>query len=145
MENWQSYYGSQEKTLTGLKHALQKVNKNAFVCVWTDELGDDNNDAALRAEVLSLKNSTQSEIFIMSYGRFADFEKTFEGIGYVMDITDPNVVENVITLMKSSALCNKNKASTAPGGEIFSYPPTTIKQETTTTKFEEKITFFPIY
>ena len=114
MENWGKYYGSQEKTLTGLKHALQKVNKNAFVCVWTDELGDDNNDAALRAEVLSLKNSTQSEIFIMSYGRFADFEKTFEGIGYVMDITDPNVVENVITLMKSSALCNKNKSSTAP-------------------------------
>ena len=130
MENWDRYYGSQEKTLTGLKHALQKVNKNAFVCVWTDELGDDNNDAALRAEVLSLKNSTQSEIFIMSYGRFADFEKTFEGIGYVMDITDPNVVENVITLMKSSALCNKNKSSITPV-EMLSYP-TTSKQETTT-------------
>ena len=119
MDTWNKYYGSQENTLHGLKHALQSVNKNAFVCVWTDELGDDNNDAALKAEVLSLKNSTQSEIFIMArglrsraYGTFSEFETTFADIGHVIDITEPDVVEKVIKIMKSSALCNRNKSST---------------------------------
>ena len=121
METWDRYYGSQEKTLTGLKHALQKVNKNAFVCVWTDELGDDNNNAALKAEVMSLKASTQSEIFIMAIsnsnsraaGSLSEFETTFGDLGYVMDVKDPDVVDKMISLMKSSALCNRNKTSTA--------------------------------
>ena len=119
MDTWNKYYGSQENTLAGLKHALQSVNKNAFVCVWTDELGDDNNDAALKAEVLSLKNSTQSEIFIMARGlrsrasgTIPEFEKTFADIGHVIDITEPDVVDKMIKLMKSSALCNRNKSST---------------------------------
>ena len=123
METWNSYVRFRsENTLAGLKHALQKVNKNAFVCVWTDELGDDNNDAALRAEVMSLKASTQSQIFIMAtksksrqrgFGSFSQFETTFGDLGYVMDITDPDVVDKMINLMKISALCNRNKTSTA--------------------------------
>ena len=66
MANWGNISGVQEITFTGLKHALKKVNKNAFVCVWTDALGDDTNNAALKADILSLKASTQSEIFIMA-------------------------------------------------------------------------------
>ena len=67
MENWDSYYGSKELTFAGLKHALKSVNKNAFVCVWTDEIGDDTNEASLKAQILSLKASTKSEIFIMAF------------------------------------------------------------------------------
>ena len=66
MANWNTYYGSQELTFAGLKHALSNVNKNAFVCVWTDEIGNDTNNLTLKAEILSLKASTQSEIFIMA-------------------------------------------------------------------------------
>ena len=66
MENWNTYWGSQELTFAGLKHALSNVNKNAFVCVWTDEIGNDTNNSTLKAEILSLKASTQSEIFIMA-------------------------------------------------------------------------------
>ena len=66
MENWSSYIGTRELTFAGLKHALQSVNKNAFVCVWTDEIGDDTSNTALKAEILSLKKSTKSEIFIMA-------------------------------------------------------------------------------
>ena len=121
MNTWTSYRGSQENTLAGLKHALEKVNKNAFVCVWTDELGDDNNDITLRNEVKSLKASTESVIFIMAVsnsnsrasGSFSEFKTTFKDIGHVMDVNDPDVVDKMITLMKSSALCNRNKTSTA--------------------------------
>ena len=122
MNTWTSYRGSRENTLAGLKHALESVNKNAFVCVWTDELGDDNNDITLRNEVKSLKASTESVIFIMAVsnsnsrasGSFSEFETTFKDIGYVMDVNDPDVVDKMITLMKSSALCNRNYSSTTP-------------------------------
>ena len=120
MNTWTSYRGSQENTLAGLKHALESVNKNAFVCVWTDELGDDNNDGALKDNVKSLKASTQSVIFIMAKsnsnsrasGSFSEFETTFKDIGHVMDVNDPEVVDKMITLMKSSALCNRNNSIT---------------------------------
>ena len=120
MNTWTSYRGSRENTLAGLKHALESVNKNAFVCVWTDELGDDNNDITLRNEVKSLKASTESVIFIMAVsnsnsrasGSFSEFKTTFKDIGHVMDVNDPDVVDDMITLMKSSALCNRNNSST---------------------------------
>ena len=122
MNTWTSYRGSRENTLAGLKHALESVNKNAFVCVWTDELGDDNNDGALKDDVKSLKASTQSVIFIMAKtysnsrasGSLSEFETTFKDIGYVMDVDDPDVADKMITLMKSSALCNRNNTSTTP-------------------------------
>ena len=66
MENWNQYYGSRELTFAGLKHALQSVNTNGFICVWTDEIGDDTTNTTLRNDILSLKASTQSEIFIMA-------------------------------------------------------------------------------
>jgi len=66
MENWNTYSGSQELTYTGLVHALQSVNTNAFICVWTDEIGNDTNNQTLLAQILSLKASTNSEIFIMA-------------------------------------------------------------------------------
>eukprot|EP00091_Calanus_sinicus_P023801 TRINITY_DN8241_c0_g1_i2.p1 TRINITY_DN8241_c0_g1~~TRINITY_DN8241_c0_g1_i2.p1 ORF type:complete len:200 (+),score=58.02 TRINITY_DN8241_c0_g1_i2:316-915(+) len=65
IDNWSSFTGSRELTFAALKHAMEKVNSNAFVCVWTDEIGDDTNDAKLKSEILSLKASTNSEIFFM--------------------------------------------------------------------------------
>ena len=133
MDNWSSFRGSRENTLTGLKHALEAVNKNAFVCVWTDELGDDNNDAALKANVLSLKTSTESEIFIMALaqsssarqsGTFAQFNATFGEIGHVMDVKhDPDVVDKMINIMKKSALCNKNNTATTYTPPLSSVSP----------------------
>ena len=66
MTSWANFMGEQELTFKGLKHALEQVNKNAFVCVWTDAIGDDTNNTTLRAEIKDLKNSTKSEIFIMA-------------------------------------------------------------------------------
>mgnify|MGYP001348554328 CR=1 FL=1 len=66
MQNWDKYSGSKELTLTGMKHGMQLITNHAFICVWTDEIGDDTKVSALRAEVKSLKASTQSEIFIMA-------------------------------------------------------------------------------
>merc|ERR1712098_239078 len=66
----------------GLKHAMEQVKKNAFVCVWTDEIGDDTDDAALKAKILTLKAETKSEIFIMAitpYQRQPSSRSTFQG------------------------------------------------------------------
>eukprot|EP00092_Neocalanus_flemingeri_P015021 GFUD01016223.1.p1 GENE.GFUD01016223.1~~GFUD01016223.1.p1 ORF type:complete len:619 (-),score=121.89 GFUD01016223.1:121-1809(-) len=65
VQNWNSFGGGTELTFAGLKHAISQVNKNAFVCVWTDEIGDDTNDATLKAEIIDLKSKTNSEIFFM--------------------------------------------------------------------------------
>jgi hypothetical protein len=65
INNCSSFTGSRELTFAALKHAMEQVNTNAFVCVWTDEIGDDTNDASLEAEILNLKASTNSEIFFM--------------------------------------------------------------------------------
>ena len=66
MGNWSRFEGVKELTFKGLKHALENVSRNAFVCVWTDAIGDDTNNETLKDEILDLKNSTQSEIFIMA-------------------------------------------------------------------------------
>ena len=65
IDNWSSFSGSQELTFPALKHAMEKVNSNAFVCVSTDEIGDKTNDAILKSQILNLKASTNSEIFFM--------------------------------------------------------------------------------
>ena len=67
MENWNSYKtGERVLTFKGLKHALQSSNKYAFVCVWSDGIGEDTWNTTLKADILSLKASTKSQIFIMA-------------------------------------------------------------------------------
>ena len=66
INNWTTFSGARELTFAALKHAMQQVSSNAFVCVWTDEIGDDTSNATLKAEILSLKASTNSEIFFMA-------------------------------------------------------------------------------
>jgi len=66
INNWNSFSGSRELTFAALKHAMEKVNTNAFVCVWTDEIGDDTTDINLKNDILNLKAATNSEIFIMA-------------------------------------------------------------------------------
>ena len=145
IDNWSSFTGSRELTFAALKHAMQQVNRNAFVCIWTDEIGDDTNDASLKADILNLKASTNSEIFFMVVTRslvpqptshwatharkvrdvaepqnedyipsrnrasldIGYFEQKFNGIGYVLDITnDPNFILKIIKIMKQTAICN---------------------------------------
>ena len=116
MQGWTYASGGAENTLAGMKHALQLVKANAFICVWTDTYGTDITDATVRAEVKRLKASTQSEIFIMAvttYYQLADFQAQFGDVATVMDISkDPNVVSKMINHMKNSAIC-KNSAITS--------------------------------
>ena len=65
MENWSNFCGSEELNFAALKHAMEQVNNNAFICVWTDEIGSDTHNASLKANILHLKASIQSEIFFM--------------------------------------------------------------------------------
>merc|ERR1711970_1233647 len=54
VNNWNSFGGGTELTFTALKHAMEQVATNAFVRVWTDEIGDDTDDSALKSEILEL-------------------------------------------------------------------------------------------
>jgi len=103
--------GGNEYTFAALKHAMEQVNKRAFVCVWTDEIGDDTTNAALKIQILDLKAKTNSEIFFMAipYGSFSiqAAKDKFDDIGTVMDIkNDPDVITKLIETMKNSAICN---------------------------------------
>merc|ERR1711970_1556778 len=40
INDWNTFRGSKELTFTALKHAMEQVATNAFVCVWTDEIGN---------------------------------------------------------------------------------------------------------
>merc|ERR1719369_1497427 len=98
--------GYREYTFAALKHAMEQVNKRAFICVWTDEEGDDTKNAALKAQILDLKAKTKSEIFFMVIGGFT-IPDSFREIGTVMDIkNDPDVITKMIETMKNSAICN---------------------------------------
>jgi len=118
INNWNSFRGSRELTFAALKHAMEQVNRNAFVCVWTDEIGDDTNNSTLKQQILSLKTQTNSEIFFMVITKpdtqttkpssrnsrdsednddknmkrgnlnLAAFKAKFDDIGHVMDITN---------------------------------------------------------
>ena len=65
INTWDTFGGNNELTFAALKHAMEQVATNAFVCIWTDEIGDDTDDAALKADILKLKADTNSEIFFM--------------------------------------------------------------------------------
>merc|ERR1712215_299091 len=69
IENYNTFRGSRELTFAGLKHALSTVNKHAFVCVWSDEIGDDTTNSTPEQEILSLKAQTNSVIFFMMIPR----------------------------------------------------------------------------
>ena len=118
ISNWSKFSGTIELTLDALKHAMKRVNKNAFVCIWTDEIGD-NKDEWLHNEILRLKASTKSEIFFMvvtkpvleNQRRYVDkieeYQNKFGSFGHVMDIVnDPNVISEVMKIMKDSAICD---------------------------------------
>jgi len=106
IKNHGLFGGYREYTFAALKHAMEQVNKRAFICVWTDEEGDDTKNAALKAQILDLKAKTKSEIFFMVIGGFT-IPDSFREIGTVMDIkNDPDVITKMIETMKNSAICN---------------------------------------
>ena len=69
VQNYNTFSGGRELTFAGLKHALSTVKKRAFVCVWSDEIGDDTTNSTLEQEILSLKAQTKSVIFFMMIPR----------------------------------------------------------------------------
>jgi len=114
IKNWGTYKGSRELTFTAIKHAMEQVATNAFVCVWSDEIGDDTNNAALKADVLRLKASTNSEIFFMAVNakNIDEFRCKFGDIGYVMDVSnDPSVVSEMIEIMQQTKICAVSSTS----------------------------------
>merc|ERR1719427_1445714 len=110
-------WGDRATTFAALKHALGAAKKSAFICVWTDELGEDTKDAALKAEILDVASATNSIIFFMVIPdslwynhkvKLEQFNARFSDLGHVMDIkNDPDVITKMIQIMKKSGICNQ--------------------------------------
>ena len=113
MQTWNTFIGTYEEyTLMGLRHVLKNTNSPGFIFVWTDDVGNDITNVALKTEVENLITSTGSEIFIMAYpststtvNSYAHFVQEYQSIGHVMDMTDPQVIQKVIQLWVKSSLC----------------------------------------
>merc|ERR1719318_753990 len=57
--------GSKEHTFAGLLTSLEMSNCHNFICVFTDEIGDDTNNPLMKEEILIRKSLSKSEIFFM--------------------------------------------------------------------------------
>jgi ficolin len=105
--------GSKEHTFSGLLTALEMSNCHNFICVFTDEIGNDAYNLVLKQEILIRKSLTKSEIFFMvmssSETRSTTFQGIFADIGHVIDITNTiDAVKDVVDLMKASIICTEN-------------------------------------
>ena len=115
-----NFAGSRELTFGGLHKALSLSPCHNFIMVFTDEIGDDTNDPAMKQQIISLRDQKKSVIFFMivaSSSNFPVFESTFGDIGYVFQINVPepelnSVLERVTEIMVESDLCKMN--CTAP-------------------------------
>jgi hypothetical protein len=107
--------GSKEHTFAGLLTALQMSNCHNFICVLTDEIGDDTNNLVLKEEILIRKSLSKSEIFFMvmpgSKTPLTTFQEIFADIGHVIDITNKiKAVKDVVDIMKASEICTEDCA-----------------------------------
>ena len=108
IQNWNSYSSKGSKlTFKGLKYVLQNNTNKAFVFVWTDDLGEDTTDTNLKDEIIKLKASTKSEIFIMAITEeftVNDFNDRFKEVGYVIEVKGDTeaAVEDVVDEIKFS-------------------------------------------
>ena len=120
VQGLRNFDGGTERTFSGLKFALESSPWHTFVCVFTDELGDDTDEVAAREEVKRFKEATHSEIFFMivpgaaTRGRGGAPIKTFVDqlgdIGQVIDLKNVtnNGVGEVVEKMLDTVICQDN-------------------------------------
>ena len=105
--------GSKELTFKGLKTALELKDEHNFICVFSDEVGEDTNDETLKQEIINLRDTTKSKIFFF----LIPFKETVENmkpnlkdIGEVIDIESHNKEETLEIIMKAlgeSEICEE--------------------------------------
>ena len=111
-----TFGGSNELTFAGLKSALQQSPRHNFIVLISDEVGDDTTDKALKADILKLRDATQSKIFFLmvppNTNTWKSMQNNFKDIGTVIDIKNTKtVIPQIIDSLKKSTICNTHLAS----------------------------------
>ena len=111
-----TFGGGNERTFAGLKSALQQSPMHNFIVLISDELGDDTTDKALKADILKLRDATQSKVFFLmvppNAATWKSMKTTFKDIGTVIDIKNTNTtIPQVVEALKKSAICNTQVAT----------------------------------
>ena len=131
------FSGGTELTFMGLLEALKLSPCHNFIMVFTDEIGNDTNDLALKAQILALRDQKKSIIFFMvvAYSNLALYQTTFGDIGHVLKIDVPDlnpVLQEVTRIMIESDICKENCTGVPvtttpplPGQSTASKPSTT--------------------
>ena len=107
------FSGGTELTFMGLLEALKLSPCHNFIMVFTDEIGNDTYDSALKAQILALRDQKKSIIFFMvvAHSNLALYQYTFGDIGHVMKIDVPDlnpVLQGVTKRMIEADICKKN-------------------------------------
>ena len=83
------FSGFYEATFEGLKFSLEQSPCHNYIMVFTDEIGNDVNNATLKNEIITLRDEKKSCIFfvVIDYGDgFFQWEETFGDVGNVIQI-----------------------------------------------------------
>jgi len=162
ISNITDFSGSYEATFEGLKFSLEQSPCNNYIMVFTDEIGNDVNDATLKKEIITLRDEKKSCIFFVVFdsGRGTPWEQTFGDVGNVIQIdmgrSSKNLrqiqakveeaMKKILDGTKDCSVCqeetcvttSKSTSSSGPSHKArktTKAPPTTTKAPTTTTTF----------
>ena len=125
------FSGGTELTFMGLLEALKLSPCHNFIMVFTDEIGNDTNDLALKAQILALRDQKRSIIFFMvvAYSNLALYQTTFGDIGHVLKIDVPDlnpVLQEVTRIMIESDICKENCTAVPTTTTSPSFPRPTV-------------------
>ena len=86
IEDINVFSGDVEATFAGLKFSLEQSSCHNYIMVFTDEIGDDVNNAILKDEIITLRDEKKSCIFfvVIDYGYGVQWEEFFGDVGNVI-------------------------------------------------------------
>ena len=93
------FTGTTELTFLGLKTALEVAKKNNFIVLFSDEVGNDADNATVKQEIIDMVSDSQSRIvFLMIASNEHPLDKmkeNFDDIGTVIDIKSHDQQETI--------------------------------------------------
>ena len=133
--------GSNELTFSGLKAALEQAKRHNFICLFSDEAGDDVGNLTLKKDIIDLRVKTKSKIFLflrpINQQTLQTMKNNFEDIGKVFDIENLNQNDTLALVMealKDSEIClHSNTTTTATTNTTTTITTTTSTTNTNTT------------
>ena len=131
------FSGAYEATFEGLKFSLEQSPCHNYIMVFTDETGNDVNDATLKNEIINLRDEKKSCIFfvVIDYGFSVPWEAKFGEVGNIIQIdiqrgdTAPTqeqldeAMEKILDLTKDCSVCQETCSASSTSSSGSRDPP----------------------